>query len=260
MQYVFRMFGFVLLAVPVFSVAQTAAIVPSCSGAKLTESAPPKALTFAKFDLEFRSALQQQDAAALALLIHFPLRVNTSKGTIMIPDAASLAARFQEIFTPAVRREVLATTADDYICRYDKGVAYQSGRVWVSEAKYGFAVWSVNVPDPEQKVKTPRLTYTCQTDTHRITIEELASGAYRYRSWNKPKPLTDSPDVDISTGKQSFGGTGICAVPVYTFTNGNIIYEVDAAIGCTDGKEPKEATGRLSVSKNDKQITDTWCY
>jgi hypothetical protein len=84
------------------------------SGAPCTDSGgvPPSAdqvAEFKRFDTELRSALVRNDTAALAFLVDFPLRVNTSKGTLLIPDAKSLDGHYSEIFTPEVRDRVLAT-------------------------------------------------------------------------------------------------------------------------------------------------------
>jgi hypothetical protein len=215
---------------------------------------------FTHFDTELRSALRRNDPVALSFVVRFPLRVNTSDGTLTIPDASSLSGHYQEIFSPKVRNAILSTASEDYICRYDQGLAYKNGVTWASTDGHSFAMDVVNTLDTPQKSDKPKLAYTCETKKHRISIEELPTGAARYRSWNKPKSPSGPPDVEISDGKQTFEGTGVCAYPSYTFTVGNIVYEVQGGLGCTDGSEPAKATGRLSVTISGKQVTDAWCF
>jgi len=215
---------------------------------------------FRRFDTELRSAIEKNDAAALAFLVGFPLRVNTGKGTLEIPDAQSLAGHYSEIFTKEVRSKVLATIPDDYICRYDEGLGYKAGVIWVSTDGHRFTLGVVNLPDQPAKSKKPALIFACETKSHRIAIDGLEGGGFRYRSWNKPKAPSAVPDIELTQGKQVYEGSGVCAYPVYTFTSGKVVYQVDAGLGCTDGSEPSKATGHLSVTIGGKQVTDDWCF
>ena len=235
------------------------------SGAPCTASGgiPPSAqqvAVFTRFDAELRSALEKNDPAALAFVIGFPLRVNTSKGTLLIPDAESLDGHYSAIITPEVRADVLATVSKDYICRYDAGLGYKGGVIWVSTDGHKFTLGVVNLPDQPAKLKKPALAYTCETKTHRIAIDEVEGGGFRYRSWNKPKSLSAASDLDIAQGKQEFEGTGVCSHAVYTFRSGQVVYQVEGGLGCTDGSEPSKATGHLSVTVSGKQVTDDWCF
>lgn len=235
------------------------------SGAPCTASGgiPPSAeqvAVFTQFNAELRSALERSDPAALAFLVSFPLHVNTRRGELLIPDAESLGGHYSEIFTTEVRSEVLATVADDYICRYDEGLGYKRGVIWASTDGHRFTLGTVNLPDLHATSKGKVLVYTCETKSHRIVIDELENGDFRYRSWNKPKSLSIAADVNVAHGKQEFEGTGICAYPTYTFTTGGAVYEVDVGLGCTDGTEPPKATGHLSVIVGGKQVTDDWCF
>lgn len=223
-------------------------------------ASPEQIAEFTRFDSALRSALKRGDVAALAFLVKFPLRVNTNKGTLLIPDAASLGGHYDEIFSPALRDRVLTTGSGDYICRYDEGLGYKAGSIWTSTDGHRFRLDAVNTPDPPGEPDTPGLVYTCETKTHRISIEDLTNGKYRYRSWNKPKELGERPDVEISDGTFHFEGTGICSVGVYSFGKGNVEYTVGQGLGCTDGTEPKEATGDLHVTVAGKTVTETWCF
>jgi hypothetical protein len=215
---------------------------------------------FGRFDAALRSAVKRNDTAALAFLVRFPLRVNTGSGRLLIPDARSLDGHYFQIFSPGVRNQVLSSGPGDYICRYDEGVGYKRGVIWVSTNGHKFGLDAVNAPDLHAKSYKPTLVYTCETKTHRISIQDPKSGKYRYRSWNKPKELSEPPDLEISNGNLHFEGTGICSYGVYSFRKGNAEYTIDQGLGCSDGSEPKNATGDLHVTVAGKDVTQAWCF
>jgi hypothetical protein len=80
---------------------------------------------FDQFDKELRSALTRKDATAMALLVRFPLRVNDAGGAISIDDATALQSHFNEVFTPAVRKEILNSPTDGG-CNVE-GIGYGRG-------------------------------------------------------------------------------------------------------------------------------------
>jgi hypothetical protein len=101
-------------------------------------------LTFERFDKELRVALTRQDAVALAFLVNFPLRVNEATGgSISIDDAAALKNHFQEVFTPAVRKEILSEKNDNVGCMTE-GIMYARGVIWVNASERGYAIDVVN--------------------------------------------------------------------------------------------------------------------
>lgn len=230
-----------------------------CGGADREKVSPAQAKSFTQFDTQLRAALRQKNVAALAFLVKFPLRVNSPRGTLLIPDAQSLEGHFAEIFTPAVVERVLATERDDYICRYDEGLGYLNGVIWVSTNGKKFGLDAIN-GGGSAAAEAPKVQYTCETKTHRIAITMLKGDTLRYQSWNKSKPVTGPADVDLLNGTMHYEGTGVCAYAVYAFTKGEVRYEVEKGIGCSDGTDPAKATGHLNVFISDKQVTDAWCF
>jgi len=219
-------------------------------------------LPFNQFDKELRSALTQQDAAAVALLVRLPLRVNDASGTILY-DATALQSHFNEVFTPAVRKEILSSPTDG-TCSAE-GVGYGRGVIWVNASKMGYAIESVNrdaVPTYSVSKPAPRLEYVCQTQNHRIVIDTVESGDLRYRAWRRPRSLTEAPDLTLTHGKQDFDGHDVCAIPVFRFKSGDVTYDVSAALGCYSDTEkpPDGATGDLAISRKDQVISHEWCF
>ena len=85
---------------------------------------------FLRFDKELHTALSQQDVAATALLVRFPLRINYPDGsTILISNVKALQTRFTEAFPPTVRSAVIKQKADEVFCR-DEGIMYGRGELW----------------------------------------------------------------------------------------------------------------------------------
>jgi hypothetical protein len=138
--------------------------------------------------------------------------------------------------------------------------------IWVNASERGYAIWSVNrdavPPYSLNKWSTQTINYICQTQTHRIVVDRVAGGVLRYRSWNKPRSITERPDLEIRKGEGTFEGTDVCAFPVYTFKNGTTVYRVDGDLGCWGHAEgaPEDATGRLEVTVADNKTTNRWCY
>jgi hypothetical protein len=259
-----------VLSYPSVTVAQPHAAAPPtdpCDGISYTRPADAKNfLTFDRFDKELRIALTRQDAVALAFLVRFPLTVNDEGGSISLNNAAALKANFQDVFTPAVRKAILDRPAKDQGCGIE-GIMYGPGVIWVDGSDRGYAIKVVNrdaVPPPRPNPwNIPKINYICQTPTHRIVVDTVPGGVLRYRAWNRPRPVTEAPDLEIAKGEGTFEGTNVCAVPVYTFKNATAAYRVEGALGCGGDNEPgppKDATGHLEVSVTGKPPVDSWCY
>ncbi len=218
-------------------------------------------LTFDRFDKELRLALTNQDALALSFLVQFPLKVNEASGTIHINDAGALKAHFQDVFPAELRKGVLGDKDGKTNCGAE-GLMYGPGLLWVQPGPRGYGLYVVNrgAVGPEND-KRERIDYTCQTLSHRIVIDTLANGTLRYRSWNKPKLLTEAPDLELTRGEQTFEGSNVCAIPIYSFKNGTATYTVEAGMGCdAEADTPKDATGSLVVGVGKKRNVSTSCF
>ena len=81
----------------------------------------------------------------------------------------------------------------------------------------------------------------------------------RYRAWNKPRPTTAAPDLEIKDGVSDMEGTYPCTRSIWTFKKGRAEFEV-SSLGCTESTPPKGATGDLTVSTGGKTKQHWWCY
>lgn len=215
--------------------------------------------SFLAFDRELRAAMSKQDAVAATFLVKHPLRINDDRGSFYLNDAASLQSRFQEVFPPTVRTTILNQPSETLFCNYG-GIMYGSGIVWVNLTGKRYAIETINVR-PSAPPATAKIEFICETDKERIVIDTGASGSPRYRTWNKPRALTDKPNLDIPNGDQHFEGTGPCAHSRWRFTSGATKF-VAEELGCfgDSNSPPKGAKGRLGVSFNDNPQTSLWCF
>lgn len=218
---------------------------------------------FDLFDARLRSAAKGDDPSAFANLVMYPLRVNRDNRTVMIRSPEELANDVEHIFTASVRRDI--ASQQGFFCR-DSGLVYGAGTVWVGVVPAArqperYAVSTVNVPEIDATRKpsrtSPELKLKCVAPANTVLVEDLGD-TLRYRSWRTGQPPTVTPDVVLEHGTVTFEGTGVCRQAIYTFKNGDTTYEV-RELGCTDGSEPADATGRLMVSLDGRPVAESLC-
>jgi hypothetical protein len=219
-------------------------------------------LTFEQFEKELRVDITRQDAVALAFLVKFPLHVSETGGSmISLTNAAALKSHFGEVFTPAVRKQILSRTSDDVddVDCDEEYISLAGGVIAVIATDRGYAISAVS----QNGTVTPETYYICQTQSHRIVVDAVAGGELRYRSWNKPRAVTEAPDLVLTKGESTIEGNR-CGDPVYAFKNGATEYRVVGSLNCYPTLEiyapPKGATGRLEVTVAGKPAADSWCY
>ena len=248
-----------VFAVPAFS--QSSRLSDSCDLATLGAD---NTKGFLAFDRELRAAISKQDAVAVTLLVDHHLRINI-QGSYYLEDAASLQSRFQQVFPLAVRNAILQQPVEKLFCNWT-GVMYGgTGVVWVSRLEdvgERYLITAINLPDVSLSSggkATGKIRFICETDRERVVIDTGVDGNPRYRSWSKPRPLTDSPSLIVAAGEERHEGTGTCLHFNWTFKNGTAEF-VAQELGCMGGTEPKGARGLLGVSNNDEPSVDTWCF
>lgn len=222
---------------------------------------------FLAFDQDLRTALSKQDAAATAMLVSFPLRINQDGGNFSLNNGAALQTRFAEIFPQQVRSAILNQNPETIHCNY-QGINYGAGNVWVTIVGQGeairYAIFVVNLPDTDvgtRPLGTPNIEFVCHAEKYHIMIDSDASGKVRYRAWDTTHSLTDVPDAEVPSGIKRYEGTGFCAHTYWTFTEGNTEFTVNE-LGCfPDSSQPPEgARGQFSLSVAGKQQMTSWCY
>jgi hypothetical protein len=108
-------------------IAQPAPEAPSA--AKMMSAEQP----YAAFLSRLQAAVRAGDRDALIRLVSFPLRVNFEGGARTYRDAGSLGRDFDRVFTPKVKRAVLAQRPDRLFVR-DLGAMVGDGELWFRES------------------------------------------------------------------------------------------------------------------------------
>lgn len=102
--------------------------------------------------------------------------------------------------------------------------------------------------------------FACSTSKHTVIVTLLPSGNYQYRAWNKPRSITEKPDVLIVGGEEITEGTGVCRYTRWEFTSNNVRYIVSKSVTCTQDFPPPNAIGQLSVFINGEHRKSWWCF
>jgi hypothetical protein len=86
----------------------------------------------AAFLRRLQARIRANDRAAVARLVSLPLRVNTAGGARTYRDRRSIERDYEAIFTPRVRRAILAQRPSNIFVR-DQGAMIGNGEVWFSQ-------------------------------------------------------------------------------------------------------------------------------
>lgn len=214
---------------------------------------------FMHFDNAVREAVTAKDAAALAKLAQFPLRL----GKASVNSAAALQSRLADAW-PALQKAVNAKQPGELFCN-GEGVMYGDGEIWANPGSglaAPFRITSLNLPQQHAATQAVasggKVQLACGTDHFQIVVDEQANDTSRYRSWNKPHTAPDAPAIEL-VGKANFEGTGQCAHRVWDFRNGNANYILSEP-GCSDGSTPANAKAQLEVLIGGKSQLQSWCY
>jgi len=78
-----------------------------------------------------QSAVARGDAAAVAALVHYPMRARIGDHTVNIASADELQRRYAQVFTPAIAAVVTAQSYDELFVNA-QGVMFGSGQVWMN--------------------------------------------------------------------------------------------------------------------------------
>ena len=220
----------------------------------------------ATFAAEVRAAVAKSDPVALAPLVRFPLQVNRPDGAVVsLANPRALQVEFAAVFPPEVRRAILEPDPDGFIHR-SSGIGLAGGTLWADRFGSGegarYRLFVVNLPSPGPGARdagsSPRILFVCDAGRHRVVIDS-AGERLRYRAWNRPRPLTEAPDLELVGGVAASGGTTPCTATDWTFRNGESTYRVEE-LACAEAGAGDAATGELTVETAGEPPMRWWCY
>lgn len=211
-----------------------------------------------RFDTEMRQSLKTGNPLQMAFLVDFPLQVNRpGQGRIRLLDADSLVFNYAATFNPILKAALLGTTQDQIQCT-NEGIYYGNGELWVKPVpleggQLTYRIEAINMPQDQPIESSVELV--CETDKQRVVIDRQNS-ALRFRAWNKPKALTDKPDLLANDGEDSYEGTGFCTYKIWNFSSGQMSLSLAESSACgPDDVSDKNSTLELSLpGKPDQKL------
>ena len=115
--------------------AASAAALPALAGDSATNGAIDEAFgEHAKFEaviVSLQKAVAAHDAAAVARLVSYPIRVSVNGRKTTIRDAKAFVARYDAIITPDIAAAVRDQKYEDLFVN-SQGVMFGNGQVWIN--------------------------------------------------------------------------------------------------------------------------------
>ncbi len=194
---------------------------------------------FLRFDSALKQASSRGDAAALALLVDFPLRVNAGHGSVLqLANRAALEAHFQAVFSNKITQAIAAQKPEQVWCNGEGQMMYGDGALWIRSVKVGarteLRVATINAEVAPSAAATTQSApaWVCNAEHLRAVVDDDANGNARYRVWNKPHAPPNKADLELE-GQADLDGHGTCATRVWHFHNGTTQYTASAPRACS---------------------------
>ena len=185
-----------------------------------------------------------------------------------IANSAEFLKRFSEVFDKDFLNQIKNSKipGDWSYMGSEKGIMFTNGMLWLSAGEDGGGLYGVNYQSLFEKnllkslTEKDRLTLhpsmrqyadpVCIVDTisYHIRVDELKDGTFRYASWKKTSKENSLPELQISSGTETFEGN--LGDHSYIFVNKDFRYEIHIIAG---GEEPCPPV-MLIVYKADKEV------
>lgn len=191
--------------------------------------------------VRFLEAFRSDDDGDLARLIDFP--VFRGYPVVAPIQRDQFSARFDDLFDSELAQFIIASDPEDWEMGGWRGIVLRGPRgahVWLHHdgslrGVYGgwkpawIAEWHrlINLERSQlhpslHEYARPILDW--ETESHRIRIDSVAGGSYRYASWKLGAPRRSRPDLVLPDGR--LFGHGGCGNHQYDFVIGEYLYQV----------------------------------
>jgi hypothetical protein len=195
---------------------------------------------------------------ALAERVRYPLKRTFPLSSLWQP--ADFVERYDEIFDEAYRQKIIASTEGSWNHFGWRGRSYEG--LWVDEDED--IIRAINHESPAEEARRLALIESIRAILHpslqdfaepleymetakfKIWIDKTADGSYRYASWSRRFSLSGEPDLVLTGGSLELSGS--MGGKIYTFTNGDVQYQVFASGSAKSGRP------YITVEQGGKQL------
>ena len=209
-----------------------------------------------------RRHVGQNDRTAVCRLLSYPLP--QPGGPIV--DAAACEARYDQIFTTAVRKAIGRQQFSELFVN-QTGIMIGNGELWFAPrcpagACPAPALRVIAVNGEPGSLLPPRgkVMLACHAGGQFVQVVADGSGGAEFRSWRTARP-DGSPALVLSAPKRDEPAGGQCGSQAWSFTAGTTGYVV-SDLGCDAylAPPPMGSVGKIVVEKPGVPRSQTWCF
>jgi hypothetical protein len=124
-----------IVSICVITRSQTEPKKPSneCDPGNMAGAAPELFKKVNRFVVDLQSAIAHNDKSAVALLIKYPISVETKKGALLVHSKRELIEQYEKIFTPELKQIIANQRPSCVNLMGAKGFMLAHGEVWFNE-------------------------------------------------------------------------------------------------------------------------------
>jgi hypothetical protein len=228
---------------------------------RLEQVAGIRADAASMFFERLRRAVGMNDRAAACALVTYPLRHPDGD----VADAAACEARYEAIFTVAVRRAVGRQQWKELFVT-DGAVLVGNGEVWFAARcatrPCGPEAVRITVVNSGGGLQPPRgkVLIACRVSGQAVTVTADGSGGAELRMWRTESP-SGPPAVEVLRGTPTPQATGQCAWRAWSFPGPDTTFTV-AEVACMPVVVPAPfgTFARVSRSTPGAPGDEAWCF
>jgi hypothetical protein len=213
------------------------------------------------FFTALRRNVGRDDRPAVCAMVAYPLRQPESP----VSDAAACVARYDAIFTLAVRKAIGTQQFEDLFVNA-QGIMIGQGEVWFAPRCAGAgcvdpAIRLIAVTPQTDGLRPPKgkVLLACHAAGQYVQVRADGEGGAAFRLWRSGRP--DGPPAFDLSARPSTGAPSSCGSRAWTFADGDTTYAV-SDLGCAAylAPPPMGAVGRVTLNRTGADPATAWCF
>jgi hypothetical protein len=247
-----------------FHAPATAQVQDDPIESRLEKGAGIDAETARAFFDALRRNVGRDERKATCEMVAFPLQHAAG----VVKDAADCEARYDAIFTMAVRKAI-GTQQFEELFVNQSGVMIGMGEVWFAggcpagrpcQRLSDIHITSVTSQTAGLRPPQGKVLLACLVSGQRISVSADGSGGAQFSMWRMPR-RSGAPDLAIPRAQPPQGPSAQCGSRSWTFTDGTRTYIVsDLPCDAYLSPPPMGAVGRVTLSTPASPGTALWCF